>query len=67
MAKIESVGFWSDKSGIIRSGTVSYASGRDVRFSGRNLPDTAAAFVMKSKEKDVIHLSNGKTLTVFFN
>lgn len=67
MAKITSVGFWSDRRGIIRSGTVNYASGRDVRFAGRNPPDTAVAFIMKSKEKDVIHLSNGKTLTVFFN
>ena len=72
MAKVDTVGYWMDERGRVLNVVVNYDN-EDVRsfpgtvFSSGTLPDDVKKFVPNAKEKDVIHLSNGKTLYVFYN
>lgn len=65
---IDTVGVWFGPNGEATMTVVNYSDGDVRNYPGSFvMPDAEWKFMMSAKEKDVIHLSNGKTLRVWYN
>lgn len=69
MAKmIDTVGIWFDAEGVAIRTVVNYSDGDVKNFPGDcAIPNDEWWFMKSAKNNDRINLSNGKTISVWFN